>query len=104
MKIKKGVIMTGLNPVMRKVMVVTEKLYKKHGKHSVITSALDGVHSPGSAHYFGYALDYRIWNVGKTVAKQIAHMLQTKLGSDYYVLLEHNHIHVQWARHMWHNV
>ena len=96
MKIKNGVIMAGLKDEMKIVMKIAEKLYKKHGKHSIVTSGLDGTHSAGSSHYFGYALDYRIWHVGKTVAKQIAKDLQKELGGRYYVLLEHNHIHVQF--------
>lgn len=95
MKIKKGVIMAGLKVEMKIVMKIAEKLFKKYGKQSVVTSALDGTHSAGSAHYFGYALDYRIWHVGKDVAKKIAEEMQVQLGGNYYVLLEHNHIHVQ---------
>ena len=101
MKIKQGVIMQGLKLQMRQVLSVADKVYKVHGQELVITSALDGVHSPTSLHYYGYALDFRTryfkddlesWTVLKSI--------QSKLGDKFTCIFEGNHIHVQYNIHL----
>lgn len=104
MKIKDGVIMQGLQLEMRTVLQKADALWKKHGKELVITSALDGTHSAGSYHYFGYALDFRTRyffdNVpqeqGQRTVMEIVKDLQAQLGDKYTVLFESTHIHVQY--------
>ncbi len=59
MKIKDGVIMQGLQLEMRFILIEADKIWKELGEELVITSALDGTHSAGSLHYYGYALDFR---------------------------------------------
>jgi len=96
MKIKDGVIMAGLKLPMRKVLKEADKLWKENGEELVVTSALDGTHSAGSYHYFGYALDFRTRYFLSGKAKIIAGKLQQKLGNKYFVIFEGNHIHVQF--------
>lgn len=60
----------------------------------VITSACDGDHMPGSKHYNGDALDLRSRTL--TDAFAVRDMLQDELGDDYDVILESDHIHVEW--------
>ena len=96
MKIKSGVTMQGLKLEMRHVLKVANEVYKKYGQELVITSALDGTHSSGSYHYFGYALDFRTRYFTNEIAKKVAHEIRIKLSSDYFVLFEGNHIHVQF--------
>jgi len=96
MKIKSGVIMQGLKLPMRKVLKEADKLWKENGKELVVTSALDGTHSAGSYHYFGYALDFRTRYFLAGRSKIIAGKLQQKLGNKYFVIFEGNHIHVQF--------
>lgn len=97
--------MAGLKPQMRIVLITANRLYKElFNAQLVVTSALDGIHSAGSAHYFGYALDFRTYNLGtmkQTKAKRIADELQHRLGGRYYVLLESNHIHVNLKYQFW---
>lgn len=96
MKKKRGVITAGLQIEMRPVLILVENLWKALGKEAVITSALDGMHSAGSLHYYGYALDFRIWGIAKNDLSTIVANLQKELGSKYDVILHKTHIHVEY--------
>ncbi len=66
-----------------------------------ITSANDGTHQDGSAHYDNRAFDIRIKNIVglaefPLVARQWVERMQILLGDDYDVLLEDDHIHVEF--------
>ena len=60
----------------------------------VITSGTDGVHMSGSKHYKGEALDLRLppieWR-GRFIAR-----LGERLGPDYQIVVEDDHIHVEF--------
>ena len=99
MKIKDGVIMAGLQLPMRIVLKRADVLYKKYGQELTVTAALDGTHSAGSLHYYGYAVDLRTRYFPTAEAKEIAVILQNELGTGYTVLFEGNHIHVQYNVH-----
>lgn len=96
LKIKAGVIMAGLKIEMRHVLKVAESIYSKHGQQLTVTSALDGEHSCGSLHYYGYALDFRTRFWDKIEAEQVTTELRNELGQDYFVLFEGDHIHVHY--------
>lgn len=64
-----------------------------------ITSATDSEHMEGSLHYTNRAFDIRIRNIiggVKHEARLWAERMQVALGDDYDVLLEHDHIHVEY--------
>ncbi len=66
-----------------------------------ITSANDSAHKEDSAHYRNRAFDIRIKNIVGVaefplVARQWVERMQILLGDDYDVLLEHDHIHVEF--------
>ncbi len=64
-----------------------------------ITSANDSIHHPESLHYENKAYDIRIWNIigaVKAGARAWAERMQVALGDDYDVLLERDHIHVEF--------
>jgi hypothetical protein len=96
--IKQGVIMQGLRPEMRPVLIQASSLWFLNGQKLVITSALEGEHSPGSLHYYGYALDFRTRYFDEKTKLRIANELQLELGSKYEVHLETNHIHVEYSQ------
>jgi len=103
MKVKSGVYLFGLRPPMRKVLLVANQIYKDFGYRGVtITSTTDGVHSAGSLHPYGYAVDIRVregydWFTKKQ-RRLIVSMLRRALGADYDVLDEGNHIHIEWQK------
>lgn len=78
-----------------------DAIYGGFGHDAIVTSANDGVHSPGSLHYANLALDFRIKHVPKEQWVRISEMLAHALGDGYDVLLEspeteNAHIHVEW--------
>ena len=98
MKIKEGVIMQGLQLEMREVLKCADQVWKSLKQELVVTSALDGTHSAGSYHYFGYALDFRTNYFTPNEKKQAARDLRLMLSAKYFVLEESNHIHVQYNK------
>ena len=108
MKIKSGATIAGLKIPMWRVIVEASRIWEEHGQELVITSGLDGTHSPRSAHPFGYALDLRtkVWLTESGApdhkkAAQVAEELEIALGSEYRVIYEdfisgNEHIHVHW--------
>ena len=62
----------------------------------IITSGTDGVHMEGSKHYTGDALDLRISNIPKDQLQRYIKALKGRLGPDFDVVLESDHIHVEF--------
>ena len=96
MKIKDGVILSGLDMSMRKVLIGADHIWNSLGQELVVTSGLDGVHSSSSYHYYGRALDFRISYFSNDERKLAAIMLRHDLGDDYDVVLHSTHIHVEY--------
>ena len=65
------------------------------GYDVTVTSGCDGKHSSGSSHYSGKAFDVRIRDFPGQVETWV-YRITRALGDRYFVLLEPNHIHVQW--------
>jgi hypothetical protein len=61
-----------------------------------ITSGTDGKHMPGSKHYTGEALDIRTSNLTRTNRERVLVALKGRLGPQYDVVLEKDHIHVEY--------
>ena len=81
------------------MLLAALKVYGRRNCEVVITSANDGQHMDGSLHYKDYALDLRIWNLGEdynTIAESVVTELEIELGDDYDVILESNHIHMEY--------
>ncbi|TET65819.1 hypothetical protein E3J49_00645 [Candidatus Bathyarchaeota archaeon] len=96
MKTKSGALISGLKIEMRKVLVLADKVWTKHNQELVITSGLDGTHSPGSLHPYGYAVDLRSRYFKDNEDEVVASELRTKLGDKYNVVLHSTHIHVEY--------
>ena len=96
MKIKDDVIMAGLKLEMRKVLVCADNIWKDLGQELVITAALDGTHSAGSFHYYGYAVDLRSRYFSEEEKHVAASRLQSDLGDDYDVIVHSSHIHAEY--------
>lgn len=60
----------------------------------VLTSARDGKHAPGSLHQVGQALDFRNRNWPDSIG--MADSLRAKLGPDFDVVLEKDHLHIEF--------
>ena len=87
-----AVDITNLHISMRLVLKVAEEVFPTE---PVVTCTTDGRHGPGSYHPFGRALDFRL-PVAHELCGTIIIQLRSALGRDYDVVLENDHIHVEY--------
>ena len=94
----------GLQEPMRWVLHHADSIWVAHGYNMVITSARDGMHSAGSLHYYGFAVDLRNsvdWGFKDKDRLEMIDQLTMKLvGIDNaYQLINHeSHLHVEYDR------
>ena len=94
MFLKKGVNIQGMSTELLFGLNVADAVYKELGYELTVTSVLDGRHSLTSLHYAGNAADLRIRGISDPQA--IVDMLKARLGVNFDVLLESNHIHIDY--------
>lgn len=91
MKIKEGVRLKGIQPEMSVALQVANSLFVESREELVITSVSDGFHMAGSLHYAGHAVDLR-----RPIVSELAQELARRLGEEFDVVLEEDHIHVEY--------
>jgi hypothetical protein len=94
--LKPGARITGLRNEALFAVYVAYSIYADEGYDMIITSGTDGSHSRGSEHYKGDAFDLRTRHLGAGEAEKIRDMLASALGSEFDVVLESTHIHVEF--------
>ena len=92
--IKSGVDLRGLSPQMAIAYTIATKCYGQYD--CVITSANDSKHGPNSLHYKGQALDLRTRHLNEQGLQAVFHKLKEALGSQFDVVLESDHIHLEY--------
>ena len=93
MLIKAGVDISRLKREIRRALPKIEKVYKSYGYQLIITSTYEGNHGAGSLHYADDAVDTR---GVKEFLGNVVNDLREGLGSDYDVVSEADHIHVEY--------
>ena len=97
MRLKPGVNITGVRPEMLIGLMAAQKVYDDLGYDLVVTSCLDGKHSPKSLHYAGCAVDLRTRHMGAgDDSKRARDRIAEALPNDFDVVLESNHIHLEF--------
>ena len=96
MKLKAGVIIQGIRPELVFALNVADRIYKMFGEILVITSLDDGKHSKLSLHYSGAAADLRTRYFDEMEIGKVADMLRSDLGVDFDVVIESDHIHLEY--------
>ncbi|MCD6126073.1 MAG: hypothetical protein J7J19_03595 [Thaumarchaeota archaeon] len=86
-----GLDLSSLHVAMWYAVKVVNEVWQ--GEEPVITSTWEGTHVPWSMHYRKRALDFR---VPKRPIKEVISELKEKLGKDYDVLYEGDHIHIEY--------
>lgn len=86
-----GVDLSSLHPAIWRAVRAVCKIWGE--EEPVITSTWEGTHSSWSLHYLKRALDFRLPRGPGIIAAQD---LRKELGKDYDVVLEHDHIHVEY--------
>jgi len=93
--VKAGVVLSTRPEIVAARRIVAE-VWARFGYQAVVTSGLDGVHSEGSLHPNGLAEDYRTRDVPLSVLPVMVAEVRARLGSDYDVVLESDHLHVEF--------
>lgn len=88
--------LSNLSPQMVLGMVIASDLYSRHGQDVVITSINDGNHSTTSLHYSGNAVDLRIHYFTEEQTESVFNALKSILTIDFDVVLEKDHIHLEY--------
>lgn len=86
----------GLQIEMQPVLKYGQQIYDEYEVEFVITSGRDGIHSAGSLHYYGYAVDIRIWGLSDYQIQAICKKFKNVLGKSYDVIFEGDHIHIEY--------
>lgn len=93
--LKLGVKVNGLKPEALLGIFIAKSVFEFHGESvMVITSVTDGQHKTGSLHYKGQAFDLRLPR--NNISSIIVAGLREALHSDFDVVLEIDHIHVEY--------
>lgn len=96
MQLKPGVRLNGIKPELLVAMMAADGMHTEAGYQMVVTSVTEGKHARASKHYTGCAFDLRISHLADGVSKNITNRLTFALGSDFDVILESDHIHVEY--------
>lgn len=96
MKIKSGVKVNGMNTEILLATIIADDIYSKHNQELVITEITGGKHGRGSKHYIGNAVDIRTNYFTKSEAESVAKDLSEALSEQYDVVLEVDHIHIEF--------
>lgn len=93
MLLKTGVnISRLLPPIRKKLNLISSIVLEVSQQEIVITSTYEGTHSPSSLHYANLAIDIRL---AKNYVK-VAEELRAALGKGYVIIVESNHIHIEY--------
>lgn len=102
-KFKEGVEIEGIVPdIITAMSKVDDYLSYYRASGLIVTAGSDGKHKEGSKHYTGEAFDMRTWTtptsgiqLNKGNKEKIAYDLRQILGSDFDVIVEATHIHIE---------
>lgn len=96
MRFKEGVVLA-LRPQMASALPNIDRVHLDTvQREAIITSGTDGRHRVDSLHYVGLAIDLRTHDLdmGRIIA--LASALKLALGKDFDVVIEGDHIHVEY--------
>ena len=86
-----------MRPEMLLGVMEAIEAYRERGYDTVITSATDGKHSATSLHYAGCAVDLRTRHIAdQQEVEDIASQLRRALAPHFDVVLEEDHIHMEY--------
>lgn len=96
LSIKPDVRVRGISNEILLAIMVAQSVFEAFQKDLTITSITDGDHKAGSLHHTGEAVDLRSRDIDGTVLMQILTQLRAQLGGSFDVVLEKDHIHVEY--------
>ena len=97
LQFKPGVPCAGLCPEIYQALDLATAVFDGIGKDCIVTSARNGKHTATySRHYSGMAVDLRRKHLTLEQTENMRQLLTDTLGSDFTVILESTHFHVQY--------
>ena len=98
MKLKPGVRLLGIRPELTVAMQIANTVLTTaiSGYTMTITCCTEGKHTHSSKHYTGCAFDLRTSDFPSGVAHSVTMQLARVLGADFDVILESDHIHIEF--------
>lgn len=94
--VKSGVSVDGLKPEALFGMMVCAGVFADLNQVFTVTSVCDGKHMDNSLHYYGMAFDIRTRDLRGVLAQVVASRLHEALGGCFQVVVEPDHIHVEF--------
>jgi hypothetical protein len=94
--LKPGVRITGMRPEILLAALAAMEAYRAAGHDLMVTACVDGKHMTGSLHYAGAAIDLRTRDVAPADVQKLITQIKTCLGDDFDVLLEVDHLHIEF--------
>lgn len=95
LKFKEGVQLTATKAV-NQILDAGVQVFDTLAKDCVVTAGRDGVHQIQSKHYTDEALDLRRFHLEPHEVEPVVQGLKQALGKDFDVVLEHDHLHVEY--------
>lgn len=92
MRFKSGVQLNGIQREIVIAMAVVNEIIPD----VTVTSVMDGKHSRTSLHYVGYAFDVRTRDLHPSAIRAYANEIRERLTDEYDVVIEYNHIHIEF--------
>lgn len=96
LSIKPGVRVRGVSNEILLAVMVAQSVFENFKEDMTITSITDGDHKAGSLHHTGEAIDLRIRDIDPAVLPALVDGLCVHLSSSYDVVLEGDHIHIEY--------
>lgn len=81
---------------MKAACEVIDRAYNDEDYMCVLTSGKDGKHKEDSLHYLGRAGDFRTRHVLPDIMQRIVARIKRELGMAFDVILEDDHLHVEY--------
>lgn len=96
MSIKHGVSVGELTPQACLAACITATVLARYGYGFVLTSGREGKHIPGSLHAKGKAFDFRSREIHEGEREDLFTEIREALGPEFDVVVEKDHVHVEW--------
>ena len=96
--LKAGVRIAGMRPEILLAAVAAERCTKKRGTTSRSRPAWTATHMAGSLHYAGAAIDVRTRDIALADVQKLIARIKTCLGDDFDVMLEVDHVHIEFQQ------
>ena len=94
---KKGVRVQRVQPVVMAIISEMRYVFEEFELPQLVVTAIsDGEHMPGSKHFSGEAVDFRVWNIPEKIRPFVFRAMQERFGEHYDCIWhKRSHYHVE---------